>query len=133
LLADYKGNIPQPLPTVEITAANQSASLAHVGLWRDIYYINRQIPGGSGWLYWATPSKIPDSIMHLGPEEYFVLGDNSLISGTPATGTSPSTSPPISCRSNPAASPARFMLGRAFFVYWPAGYRPVSWGPGLGA
>ena len=21
--------------------------------------------------------------------------------------------------------PGRFMLGKAFFVYWPAGYRPV--------
>ena len=28
--------------------------------------------------------------------------------------------------------PERFLLGRAFFVYWPAGYRPFSPGmPGL--
>ena len=29
--------------------------------------------------------------------------------------------------------PGRFMLGRAFFVYWPAGYRPLERAPGAGA
>ena len=27
--------------------------------------------------------------------------------------------------------PARFMLGKAFFVYWPAGYRPMESLPAL--
>jgi hypothetical protein len=27
--------------------------------------------------------------------------------------------------------PGRFMLGRAFFVYWPAGYRPLDRAPAL--
>jgi len=27
--------------------------------------------------------------------------------------------------------PGRFLLGKAFFVYWPAGYRPYPGLPGL--
>jgi hypothetical protein len=27
--------------------------------------------------------------------------------------------------------PGRFLLGRAFFVYWPAGYKPLNSGPAL--
>ena len=27
--------------------------------------------------------------------------------------------------------PARFLLGRAFFVYWPAGFRPAQMMPAL--
>ena len=131
LLADYKANVQQPLPTVEITAANQTASLSHIGLWRDIYYINRQIPGGSGWLYWGTPSKLPDSIMRLGPDEFFVLGDNSLISGDARYWHVPIDLPADRLQVQAGRVPARFMLGRAFFVYWPAGYRPLGWGPGL--
>jgi hypothetical protein len=82
LLRDFTANTPQPLPSVELSAANQQASLSHVGLWRDVYYINRPNPATSGAnLYWGTPIDMPGSIMRLGPDEYFVLGDNSLISG----------------------------------------------------
>jgi signal peptidase I len=131
LLADYAGQVPQPLPTVEITAANQTAALSHVGLWRDIYYINRQIPGGSGWLYWGTPAKLPDSIMRLGADEFFVLGDNSLISGDARYWHVPIDLPADQLSVQSGRVPARFMLGRAFFVYWPAGFRPASRLPGL--
>ena len=31
----------------------------------------------------------------------------------------------------PGRVPGRFMLGKAFFVYWPAGYRPLNGAPGL--
>ena len=27
--------------------------------------------------------------------------------------------------------PGRFLLGKAFFVYWPAGYRPFPGAPGI--
>jgi hypothetical protein len=27
--------------------------------------------------------------------------------------------------------PARFLLGKAFFVYWPAGHRPFGWDWGI--
>jgi signal peptidase I len=134
LLKDFQANTPQPLPTVEIAAANQTAALTHIGLWRDIYYINRPsgaAPPGSG-LYWGTPIDLPGSIMRLGPDEYFVLGDNSLISGD-ARYWRQAISLPADGNLQVRAGivPKRFMLGRAFFVYWPAGYRPASMGPGL--
>jgi signal peptidase I len=133
LLNDFATNTPQPLPTVEITAANQSASLAHVGVWRDIYYINRPTPGmGGASLFWGTPMELPGSIMRLGADEYFVLGDNSLISGDARYWHEPIDLPADGNLSVLAGRvPKRFMLGRAFFVYWPAGYRPAAMGPGL--
>jgi signal peptidase I len=133
LLSDFATTAPQPTPTVEITAANQTASLAHVGLWRDIYYINRPtLNVGGASLYWGTPIEIPKSIMHLGPEEYFVLGDNSLISGDARYWHEPIDLPADGNLIVPAGRvPKRFMLGRAFFVYWPAGFRPAAMGPGL--
>ena len=121
---------PQP-PTVEITAASQTAVLSHVSLWRDIYYINRKVAGSVGNLYWGTPAKIPDSIMRLGPDEYFVLGDNSLISGDARYWHVPINLLADDLYVERGRVPGRFMLGRAFFVYWPAGYRPAAWAPGL--
>ena len=133
LLANFRARKQQPLPTVEITAANQAAALSHVGLWRDIYYINRPVAGGSGGnLYWGTPMDMPASIMQLGPDEYFVLGDNSLISGDARYWHQPIDLPADgNLQVRAGRVPKRFMLGRAFFVYWPAGYRPANRLPGL--
>ena len=133
LLRDFTANTPQPLPSVELSAANQQASLSHVGLWRDVYYINRPNPATSGAnLYWGTPIDMPGSIMRLGPDEYFVLGDNSLISGDARYWHQPIDLPADgNLNVLPGRVPKRFMLGRAFFVYWPAGYRPAAMGPGL--
>ena len=131
LLADYAAQRQRPIPRVEITAASQSAALSHISLWRDIYYINRQIPGGTGELKWATPVNLPYAVMHLGEGEYFVLGDNSLISGDARYWHQEINLDADNLHVRPGRVPERFMLGRAFFVYWPAGYRPASRLPGL--
>jgi signal peptidase I len=105
----------RPVPKVEIEATNQTASLSHIGLWRDIYYINRgpRVDFGT-----------PRNIMHLGSDEYFVLGDNSLISGDARYWHVPIDLPADRLHVRAAIVPGRFLLGRAFFVYWPAGFRP---------
>jgi signal peptidase I len=105
----------RPVPKIEIEAANQTASLSHIGLWRDIFYINRgpRVDFGT-----------PRNIMHLGEDEYFVLGDNSLISGDARYWHVPIHLPADRLDVAAARVPGRFMLGRAFFVYWPAGFRP---------
>jgi signal peptidase I len=128
LLKDFHDETIPPYPTVEIAAGNQSASLSHVGLWRDIYYINKQ---PNSYLRWGTPQKIPDTVMHLGADEYFVLGDNSLISGDARYWSNEIDLPADRLQVQPGRVPGRFMLGRAFFVYWPAGYRPLAGLPGL--
>ena len=131
LLEAYKNHEKHAVPTVELSAANQAAALSHVGLWRDVYYINRVPPGVGAQLVWAVPSDLPRSVMHLGPEEYFVLGDNSLISGDARYWNVPIDLPADELQVRSGRVPGRFLLGRAFFVYWPAGFRPTSNMPGL--
>ncbi|HYO10741.1 MAG TPA: S26 family signal peptidase [Tepidisphaeraceae bacterium] len=122
LLADYGANRPQPPPGVEIAAANQTAALSHIGLWRDIYYLN----GSERQQFIGSPR----NVINLGAGEYYVLGDNSLISGDARYWTSPIELPADRLSVPAGRVPSRFLLGRAFFVYWPAGYRPA---PGLPA
>ncbi len=58
--------------------------------------------------------------------EYFVLGDNSLVSGDARYWRVPIRLPGEALQVEAGRVPERFVLGKAFFVYWPAGYRPFS-------
>jgi signal peptidase I len=122
LLDAYKMRRQLPPPEVQIVADRQVCDVSHVSLWRDIYYINRALPGQDR-IAWGTP----EHPMELGPDEYFVLGDNSAISLDARCWTDP-----IRLRATEDLDveggrvPGRFLLGKAFFVYWPAGYRPLS-------
>ncbi|HEV7298494.1 MAG TPA: S26 family signal peptidase [Tepidisphaeraceae bacterium] len=134
--ADYAPNVEalitagggriKPLPTAEIEAVDQTCDVSHVGLHRDIHYINA---GPSNEL--ARPWGNPRSPIFLGPDEYFVCGDNSLISGDARVWSSPINLPGEDLVVEAGRVPGRFMLGKAFFVYWPAGYKPLPGLPGL--
>jgi signal peptidase I len=125
LLSDFAAGKQQQAPAVELSSERQQCVLSHLNLSRDIYYINRQ--PGSGVVFAGTPR----NIMHLGKDEYFVLGDNSLISGDARYWRDPIVLPYEDLRVGPGRVPGRFMLGKAFFVYWPAGFRPFSGAPPL--
>jgi signal peptidase I len=123
-----------PKPRISITAEKQTAELRHVSLWRDVYYTNRERgtghkithPNEPTPLNWASPERFPERVIHLGPDEYFTCGDNSLISGDGRYWNQPINLPDEDLHADSGRVPGRFLLGKAFFVYWPAGYKPIA-------
>lgn len=133
LLSEFHAGLTAPAPMVEIAASNQQAQIQHLSLWHDIFYINQS---NSHSLLWAVPSQFPNHVVHLndtpGREEYFVLGDNSPISWDARYWSDPVSLPAEDLPLVEAGRvPQRFLLGRAFFVYWPAGYAFLQGSPAL--
>ena len=104
-----------PKPDVRVTAADQSCAVSNVSLWRDVHYTADRSE-------WATPH----NPIRLGPDEYFVLGDNTVISKDARYWTQPVRLPGEDLDVEAGRVPGRFLLGKAFFVYWPAGFRPFG-------
>ena len=125
LLQEYRSQQKPPVPQIEISADKQQCSLSHVSLWRDIYYYNTD--KSSGPLRSATP----DKPAVLGNDEYFVCGDNSLVSYDARWWPDPISLPDEGLNVAAGRVPGRFLLGKAFFVYWPAGFRPFGNAPNL--
>jgi hypothetical protein len=134
LFEAFKERRPLPRPSIRITAERQKCTLSHLSLWRDVYYKNRQFQGGGpldpGW---GTPRDFPRSLMRLNadPGEYFCCGDNSPISGDGRYWRDPIHLPREGLEVEAGRVPDRFLLGKAFFVYWPAGFRPLDSAPAV--
>ena len=130
LIREYEHDFKPPPGRVEISAAGQRGRLSHVGLYRDLYYYNSMPPVLSPVL-WATPRNFPDGAQQLGPDEYFTMGDNSLVSYDARCWKDDVNLPAEDLRTAPGKVPGRFLLGKAFYVYWPAGHSAFSWLPAL--
>jgi signal peptidase I len=130
-----------PEPRVSLAAAGQRCSVAHLSLWRDVYYT--PLTGNGSIEFWGSGPERPIRLRRKGEalekpgkggeNEYFVLGDNSILSGD-ARGweTDVDLRRGEDLYIESGRIPERFLLGRAFFVYWPAGYRPLYEGaPGV--
>jgi signal peptidase I len=123
---------PLPPPTVAIRAEKQKCELSHVSLWRDTYYTQRD-----AWkrpIKWASPRERPfgeGGPIELGDDEYFVMGDNSPSSSDARYWEHGVHLAQEELDVKPGRVPGRFLLGRAFFVYWPAGFRPTDKMPGM--
>ena len=126
LLREWNERTDPPPATVRIEGQHLSALLSHISLWRDQYYTTRQ-----NGVYWASPHDYPHQLMHLGPKEFFVLGDNSVVSLDARYWTADVNLPDENLVCDAGRVPERFMLGKAFFVYWPAGFRPISGAPSI--
>ncbi len=134
LFEAFKNRQQMEKPEIRISAANQRCAISHVSLWRDIYYMNRRPSfGGGAPLRWATPEQFPKYLMRLKPDptEYFCCGDNSPISGDGRYWETPINLPHEDLMVDSGRVPGRFLLGRAFFVYWPAGFRPIDSAPAV--
>jgi hypothetical protein len=122
LLADHRSGKLHQRPRVSLYADKQKATLSHVSLWRDVYYTSRD---SRQQMLWG----LPENPVELGPDEFFVMGDNSSNSQDARYWERP-----IDLKAHEDLEvqggrvPARFMLGKAFFVYWPAGLKLLGWG-----
>ena len=129
LLSEYRmRDLPNNRAFVRVEAAQQTCTIEHLSLWRDVYYLNDgthldATNGDSREPFWASPA----NVARLDADQYFVLGDNSEVSLDARYWGAPVELPREGNYFCPAGRvPGRFMLGKAFFVYWPAGYRPPS-------
>ncbi len=132
LYLECQSDVPAPYPKVSIRADDQQASVRHLSLWRDVYYYNRN-PPNQQQLKWAVPANAPAAFpagaQVLGPDEYFTMGDNSQLSYDARCWPDGVRLPAEDLDVGPGRVPGRFLLGKAFYVYWPAGYKAAGWLP----
>jgi len=117
-LREQTSELPVTLekPEVRIRVGG-AAQLGHLKLFRDLYYTPSQ-PGAPRTANAGEP-------LTLGPDEFFALGDNSFMSLDGRMWNSVySALDDLGTREG--IVPRRYLLGKAFFVYWPAGFRITS-------
>jgi signal peptidase I len=120
LINEFNERIKAPAPVIEIAASSQQSEITHLSLWRDVFYYNR----GPGVLRSG-----PGSAVTLGADEYFTMGDNSAISSDARFWDKGVDLPDEQLETDAGRVPGRFLLGKAFYVYWPAGFQANSWAP----
>ena len=121
------GTDRQIAPQVQILGSGK-LQLTHIGLYRDIHYLSDDSSHPNFHALRATESKP----MQLRKNEYFACGDNSPFSADSRMWTKAGLS------NNGVPYPAgvvpkNYLVGKAFFVHWPGGYRwktePIRWIP----
>lgn len=114
-------------PQVQILGIGK-LQLSHIALYRDIHYLSDDAGHPDFRALRATENKP----MELGEDEYFACGDNSPYSADSrlwdkrglknGEGSYPA-----------GVVPKDYLIGKAFFVHWPGGYRlkeePIRWIP----
>lgn len=119
---DTRRQIPQAAIALSGPGAG---TLAHLKLERDLYYTPMHNMGRTG---------VKGKAVQLREDEFFALGDNATASHDSRTWDRvheslydlPLYGPDELDKQGYGRIPRRFMLGKAFFVYWPAGHRPTG-------
>jgi hypothetical protein len=94
--------------------------LSHIAIYRDIHYTGFRM-GTSG----KTARAGEGNPLKLGKDEFFLMGDNSPNSEDSRWWTANGVH--IGGEPYPAGIvPRDYLVGKALFVYWPAGYRPTE-------
>ena len=122
---DAMGAIQETMPEVTILGAGHW-DLRHVCIQRDLHYISEHftnggrepVRGGAG------------NPFTLGPDEFFVCGDNSPNSMDARLWPSPGLGnlQPDGTRAQyrTGTVPRDYLVGKAFFVYWPGPFKPFN-------
>jgi len=141
------GAVKVPQPKVKIAAAGGPCRLRHVGLMRDVYYTSPKFQhdpasgpdgdfargsgvqqGQPGWGVDGHPITLEKDDDHPDLDQFFVLGDNSPSSldgrlWTSAAVTLRLTDKKTGERVYQLGTVPRYsLIGKAIFVYWPAGF-----------
>ena len=127
---------PPVRPTLRIEASGAPVTLERIELDRDIYYTPNVLTNGSPG--WGIIEKRPSSArgfwgepVQLGADEFFCMGDNSphSLDSRLWDKVEPWIRQRYFASDDPhpqGVVPRRLMIGRAFFVYFPA---PLRWSP----
>ncbi len=122
-----------PRPGASVSASGHEADVTRLKLYRDVHYTARNQTGSGGlpggFHPHASPDAFPQDVMRLGDDEFFVIGDNPMLSGDARTWTDAIALRRERLGVPDGRVPGRFLLGKAFFVYWPGGYRPLPFIP----
>lgn len=110
-------------PEVAWTFIGASVTLHHVGLDRDLHW-RTDVP--AGWNNYARATA-PGTVFQLQDEEFFMCGDNSPSSRDSRMWDSVDPWVAATFDNRPGVVPRRLLMGKAFFVYFPAPH--VNLGP----
>lgn len=119
--SDGAGRIREDIePGVDIFGAGKM-TLSHVAIFRDIHYL--EVMAVNGYKKGRATRDFPFVLQE---DQFFVLGDNSPNSEDgrwwSADGVANKGLPPYRM----GVVPRDYLVGKAMFVYWPSGYRPVQ-------
>ncbi len=122
---DQSPGIKPHAPRIRWRFQGAPLALERVGVDRDIYYQPRRNHGGHGF------GTHPDHLARLGPEHYFMLGDNSPASQDSRVWGRPHPLVAVQIDEAPFVVNRRLLLGKAWVVYFPAPYPLGERGPGV--
>jgi len=120
---DFNADLTQ-YPTAALAGRGPAFHVKRVGLYRDIHYTNIGANGKPG-----RGTEGEENAFTLGKDEFFVLGDNSPQSHDSRFWDQPGKRNGKSESYREGVVPRDYLIGRAFFVYWPGGFHLTDWMP----
>ena len=115
-------------PVIRLGASGASGRVLHLGLDRDVYYTSPKFtePGVPRTIYNKPGNGTEGNPIVLGADQYFMLGDNSPSSKDSRLWYTKGEHLSARVDYQIGTVPRDQIIGRAYFVYWPAGFQPVA-------